>query len=135
MDLSPAFPPQCTREAKELVCFSNMEPSILYGLAQNGHFNVNILNEQSKRSINIHSSETIKEHEVGFGNGSSHQRRWSVFPVLLSMMEPSGSSYLLAPQPSLALVTAERSLRYWQEASYLLREMIVHAESTCELVQ
>lgn len=51
------------------------------------------------------------------------------------MMEPSGSSYLPAPQPSLALVTAERSLRYWQEASYLLREMIVRAESTCELVQ
>lgn len=83
VDPSPAFPPQCTREVREFVCFSNMEPSILYGLAQNGHFNVNILNEQSKRSINIHDSETLKEHEVGFENGSSHQRRWSVFPVLV----------------------------------------------------
>lgn len=65
MDSSPAFPPQCTREVKELACFSNMEPSILYGLTQNGHFNVNIWNGQSKRSITIHGSETIKELEVG----------------------------------------------------------------------
>lgn len=54
---------------------------------------LNILNEQrNKRNLNIHGSETTMETlrlaSCFFENGSSHQRHWSIFPVLVQWNPP-----------------------------------------------